>query len=127
MSMYYPLEDNQGDILDTFKFRESVARPNFVDMHMSLEGTLLFADCSPKLIIDDRTLETGLCLWVQYETDGRRERAWRVQMFTEEFPHNFRSIHPNSDPMGNILVYMEDRMNLGGEDLHPDVILEDDP
>lgn len=58
--MYYPLEDNEGDILDIFKFRESVTRPNFVDMHMNIEGTLLFSDCTPKLIIDDRTLETGL-------------------------------------------------------------------
>ncbi|OQE13039.1 hypothetical protein PENFLA_c056G01948 [Penicillium flavigenum] len=66
MIMFLPLEDNQGDILETFKFHQSVARPNFLDMHMALDGMLLFRDCSAKLIIDDRTLETGLGLWVEF-------------------------------------------------------------
>ncbi|KAJ5613736.1 hypothetical protein N7528_007390 [Penicillium herquei] len=124
MSMYFPIEDNQGDILKTFKFRQSVSRPNFLDMSMTVNGTLLFLDCMPKLIIDDRTLETGLCLWVQYENNGRPQRAWRAQMFMEEFPLFFVAIHPNSDPLEEALQYM-DPNGLGAE--NPELILENDP
>ncbi|KAJ5247417.1 hypothetical protein N7468_002400, partial [Penicillium chermesinum] len=99
-SMYYPLEDNQGNILDIFKFRQSLARPDFLDVCMTVKGTLLFSDCFPKLIIDDYTLETGLCLWVQYQNNGRPERAWRAQMFMDEFPLFFLAVHANSDPLG---------------------------
>ncbi|KAJ5094623.1 hypothetical protein N7456_010484, partial [Penicillium angulare] len=126
MSMYYPLEDNQGDILESFKFRQSVARPDFLDVHMTVEGTALFSDCLPKLIIDDRTLETGLCLWVQYENNGRRGRAWRAQMLMMEFPHFFRCIHPNSDPMDEVLMHL-DPEGLGDDDPDPEVVLEDEP
>lgn len=124
MSMYYPLEDNQGNILDTFKFRQSLARPDFLDVCLTVEGTLLFSDCFPKLIIDDHTLETGLCLWVQYQNNGRRERAWRAQMFMDEFPLFFLAVHANSDPLDEVLEYMEnDRL----EDEDPEVILEEKP
>jgi hypothetical protein len=91
--MLLPVEDNQCDILEIFKFRQSVARPDFLDMHMTLDGTVLFTECEPKLIIDDRTLETGLGLWVQFRTNGTRERAYRTQMVMEEFPDFFRDIH----------------------------------
>ncbi|KAJ5726218.1 uncharacterized protein N7483_007575 [Penicillium malachiteum] len=120
------LDDNQGDILETFKFRQSVARPDFLDMYMTVEGTLLFSECEPKVIIDDRTLETGLCLWVQYQNNGRRERAWRAQMFMMEFPDNFRAVHPNMEPLDGVLIYMEPE-ELGDEDPDPEVILEDEP
>ncbi|OOQ88160.1 hypothetical protein PEBR_14106 [Penicillium brasilianum] len=124
MSMYYPLEDNQGNILDIFKFRQSLARPDFLDVCMTVEGTLLFSDCFPKLIIDDHTLETGLCLWIQYQNNGRRERAWRAQMFMDEFPLFFLAVHANSDPLDEVLEYMEnDRL----EDEDPEVILEEKP
>ena len=126
MTMYYPLEDNQGDILDTFKFRQSVARPDFLDVCMTVQGTLLFADCYPKLIIDDYTLETGLCLWVQYLNNGKRERAWRAQMFMDEFPLFFLEVHGNSEPLEGVLEYMENDV-LDDEDLGPEVILEEKP
>lgn len=51
--MFMPLEGNQGDIIDTFKIQQSVARPDFLDMHMALDGTVIFRDCYAKLIIDD--------------------------------------------------------------------------
>lgn len=124
MSMYYPLEDNQGKILDIFKLRQSLARPDFLDLCMTVRGSLLFSDCFPKLIIDDHTLQTGLCLWVQYQNNGRRERAWRAQMFTNEFPLFFLAVHANSDPLDEVLEYMEnDRL----EDGDPEVILEEKP
>lgn len=40
----------------------------------------------PMLIIDDRTLETGLALWVQSATNGTRQRAYRSQMLIDDFP-----------------------------------------
>ncbi|KAJ5738514.1 hypothetical protein N7493_001669 [Penicillium malachiteum] len=124
ISMYCPLQDNQGDVLKTFKFRQSVSRPNFLDMSMTVNGTLLFWDCMSKLIIDDRTLETGLCLWVQYENNGKRQRAWRAQIFMEEFPLFLVAIHANSDPLEEALQYM-DPNGLGDE--NPELILENDP
>lgn len=60
MSTLLPIEDNQGEIVEIFKFRQSVARPDFLDMHRTVDGTVLFAECEPKLIINDRTLEAGL-------------------------------------------------------------------
>lgn len=120
--MFLPVEDNQGDILEIFKFRQSVARPDFLDMHMTLEGTVVFTECEPKLIIDDRTLETGLGLWVQFQTNGTRERAYRTQMIIEEFPDLFRDIHANMNPLYSVLMYME-----GNRDPDPEEILEDEP
>lgn len=79
-SMLLPFEVNKGDIVDKFKFLQSVARPNFLDMHMALDRTVLFADIAPKLIIDDRTLETGLALWAQFESNGTKERVYRAQI-----------------------------------------------
>lgn len=122
MSMFLPMEDNQGDILEIFKFRQSVARPDFLDMHMALDGTVLFTECEPKLIIDDRTLETGLGLWVQFETNGTRGRAYRTQMVMDEFPDLFRDIHANMNPLDSALIYME-----GDRDPDPGEILEDGP
>lgn len=120
--MYFPVEDNQGDILEIFKFRQSVARPDFLDMYMTVDGTVLFTECEPKLIIDDHTLETGLCLWVQFENNGTRERAWRAQMVMEEFPDHFRDVHLNMNPLDSALIYMEE-----DEDPDPEEILEDEP
>jgi hypothetical protein len=91
---------------------------------MTVEGNLLFLDCFPKLIIDDYTLETGLCLWVQYQNNGRRERAWRVQMFMDEFPLSFLAVYANSDPLDKVLEYIE---NSRLEDEDPEVILEEKP
>lgn len=122
MSMLLPIEDNQGDILEIFKFRLSVARPDFLDTYMTLDGTVLFTECEPKLIIDDRTLETGLGLWVQFKTNGTRERAYRTQMAMEEFPDLFRDIHSNMNTLENALQYME-----GDKDPDPEEILEDEP
>lgn len=94
--------------LENFKLRASVARPNFFDMHMAQDGTLLFEDSSPKLIIDDRTLTTGLALWVEFANNGAPERVYRAQMVMEEFPDLFRQIQRNSDPLYDVLLYMED-------------------
>lgn len=33
-------------------------------MYMAQDGIVLLLDMAPKLIIDDRTLKTGLVLWV---------------------------------------------------------------
>ncbi|KAJ5974265.1 hypothetical protein N7481_011475 [Penicillium waksmanii] len=38
---------NKGDIVEKFKFLQSVVRPDFLDMHMALDGTVLFADRAP--------------------------------------------------------------------------------
>ncbi|KAF4772398.1 hypothetical protein HAV15_004865 [Penicillium sp. str.  len=66
-------------------------------MHMALDGTVLFRDCSPKLIIDDRTLETGLGLWVDFATNGIYEIARRGQIMMEEFAHFYREIDRDED------------------------------
>jgi hypothetical protein len=121
--MMLPFEDNQGDIVDKFKFLQSVARPNFFDIHMALDGTVLFTDTAPKLVIDDRTLETGLALWVQFESNGMRELVYRPQMLMEEFPYFYLDIHYNSEPLDNALIYMEDSI----EEMGPESILEDEP
>jgi hypothetical protein len=111
MIMFLPLEDNQGDILETFKFHQSVARPNFLDMHMALDGTVLFRDCYAKLIIDDRTLETGLGLWVEFATNGIYKKAYRAQMMMEEFAHFYCEIGPgNQVPIEQALNYIESRV-----------------
>jgi hypothetical protein len=123
ISILTPFEDNQGDILDTFKFRQSVARPDFLDMHMAQDGTVLFLDDAPKLIIDDRTLETGLALWVQFATNGTRQRAYRVQMLIDDFPDLFREVHLNQEPLEIVL----DQMGEEEEHENPEVILENDP
>ncbi|OKO99957.1 hypothetical protein PENSUB_8174 [Penicillium subrubescens] len=125
MSLLTPFEDNQGDILETFKFRQSVARPDFLDMHMAQDGTVLFSDDGPKLIIDDRTLETGLALWVQFATNGTRQRAYRSQMLTDDFPDLFRGVHLNQDPLEIAMIHMGEREGEGYDDL--EMILEDDP
>jgi len=61
--MFLLLEDNQGDILDTFKLQRNM-----------LDGMVIFRDCYAKLITDDRTLETGVGLWVEFATNGIYER-----------------------------------------------------
>ncbi|KAJ5657220.1 uncharacterized protein N7484_000869 [Penicillium longicatenatum] len=130
MIMFPPLEDNQGDILDTFKFHQSVARPDFLDMHMALDGTVLFRDRYPKLIIDDRTLETGLGLWVDFATNGIYEKACRAQIMMEEFGHFYRDIGPgNQIPIEQALIYIESRSIYQGRDrdTDPREILEDEP
>jgi hypothetical protein len=130
MIMFLPLEDNQGDILDTFKFHQSVARPDFLDMHMALDGTVLFRDRYPKLIIDDQTLETGLGLWVDFATNGIYERARRAQIMMEEFGYFYRDIGPgNQIPIEQALIYIESRSIYQGRDrdADPKEILEDEP
>lgn len=130
MIVFVPPEDNKGNVLETFKFHQSVARPNFLDMHMALDGTVLFRDCSPKLIIDDRTLETGLGLWVDFATNGIYEIARRGQIMMEEFAHFYREIGPgNRVPIDQALNYIEDREIYidRDEDADPREILEDEP
>ncbi|KAJ5558664.1 hypothetical protein N7461_002636 [Penicillium sp. DV-2018c] len=130
MIMFLPLEDNQGDILETFKFHQSVARPNFLDMHMALDGTVLFRDCYAKLIIDDRTLETGLGLWVEFATNGIYKKAYRAQIMMEEFAHFYREIGPgNQVPIEQALNYIESQVIYQDrdEDADPREILEDEP
>ncbi|CEJ61828.1 hypothetical protein PMG11_10345 [Penicillium brasilianum] len=122
MPLWMPFEDNQGDILSTFKFRLSVAQPNFLDMHMAQDGTVLFLDTSPKLIIDDRTLETGLALWVQFATNGTTQRAYRSQMLIDGFPDLYREVHPNQDPLELVLEHMGEQE----EHDNPQVIQEDE-
>ncbi|KAJ5523321.1 hypothetical protein N7513_012865 [Penicillium frequentans] len=75
--------------LENFKLRASLARPNFFDMHMAQDGTVLFEDSFPKLIIDD-------------------QRVYRARMGMEEFPDLFRQIQRNSYPLYDVLLYMED-------------------
>ncbi|KAL3477034.1 hypothetical protein BJX99DRAFT_270185 [Aspergillus californicus] len=129
MSMLLPFEENgntnQGDqdIVSSFKFRQSVARPNFLDMHMAQDGTVLFTDDAPKLIIDDRTLETGLALWVEFATNGAPERAYRSQILIEDFAYLFLEVYSNMDPLRNVL----DQMGEDEEHEDPDVVLEDQP
>ncbi|KAI3226415.1 hypothetical protein DTO012A9_5463 [Penicillium roqueforti] len=130
MIVFVPPEDNKGNVLETFKFHQSVARPNFLDMHMALDGTVLFRDCSPKLIIDDRTLETGLGLWVDFTTNGIYEIARRGQIMMEEFAYFYREIGPgNRVPIDQALNYIEDREIYidRDEDADPREILEDEP
>jgi hypothetical protein len=125
MSLLTPFKDDQGDILQTFKFRQSVARPDFLDMHMAQDGTVLFVDNGPILIIDDRSLETGLALRVQFATNGITQRAYRSQIPIDDFPDLFREVHLNQDPLEIALIHMGEREGDGYDD--PEVILEDDP
>jgi hypothetical protein len=123
MALLTPFEDNQWDLLDTFQFRQSVVRPNFLDMHMAQDGTVLFLDDAPKLIIDDRTLETGLALWVQFTSNGTRQRAYRSQMLIDDFPSLFGEVRLNQDPLEIALDHMADDR----KHYDPEVSLEDDP
>ncbi|KAJ6018736.1 hypothetical protein N7522_000803 [Penicillium canescens] len=118
------------DILETFKFHQSVARPNFLDMHMALDGTVLFRDCYAKLIIDDRTLETGLGIWVEFATNGIYKKAYRAQMMMEEFAHFYCEIGPgNQVPIEQALNYIESQVIYQDrdEDADPREILGDEP
>lgn len=127
MVMFLPVENNQ-DILNTFKLQQSVARPNFLDMHMALDGTVLFRDCYPKLIIDDRTLETGLGLWVQFKTDGSYETAYRAQIMSPEHAYSYYEIGPgNQRSIALALQHIEDRYPDLDENRDPKIILEDEP
>ncbi|KAJ6010925.1 hypothetical protein N7451_002337 [Penicillium sp. IBT 35674x] len=56
ISVLMPFDENEYHIVDNFKFLQSVTRPNFLDMHITQHGTVLFANSFPKLIIDDHTL-----------------------------------------------------------------------
>ncbi|KAJ5924249.1 hypothetical protein N7466_008436 [Penicillium verhagenii] len=127
--MFLPLEGNQGNhVLDTFKLQQSVARPDFLDMHMALDGTVIFRDCYPKLIIDDRTLETGLGLWVEFGTNGIYEKAYRAQIMMMEFADFYREIGPgNQTPIQCALMYIESRYSDLDKDRDPKIILEDEP
>ncbi|KAJ5907696.1 hypothetical protein N7495_000378 [Penicillium taxi] len=120
MSLFMPLEDNKGDIIDNFKLRQSVVRPNFLDMCMALDGTVLFVDVSPKLIIDDRTLETGLAIWLQFTTNGVRKRVYRTQLLTDDFPDHFRAVYSNNDPLEDVLQQNVEYSN-------EDPLVEDQP
>lgn len=108
--------------MDKFKFCQSVARPEFLDMHMALDGTVLFANRALKLNIDDRTLETGLALWVQFETNGTKELVYRIQMLMEEFDFMFIDFHGHAESLDDALVHMEDTLEPG-----LDGILKDAP
>ena len=88
---------------------------------MAQDGTVLFLDKAPKLIIDDRTLETGLALWVQFATNGTTQRAYRSQMLVDDFPNLFREVHSNQDPLEIVLEQMGEQE----EHNNPEVILED--
>ncbi|KAL4796137.1 hypothetical protein BDV19DRAFT_388557 [Aspergillus venezuelensis] len=93
------------------------------DQNMDIDGTVLFTHDAPKLIIDDRTLETGLALWVDFANNGAPERVYRVQMLVDDFPYLFLGVYSNWDPLRTVLDYM-------GEDKEhddPDVVLEDQP
>ncbi|KAJ5922947.1 hypothetical protein N7516_010650, partial [Penicillium verrucosum] len=119
MIMFLPLEDNQEDIPETFKFHQSLARPNFLDMHMALDGTVFFRDCYVKPIIDDRTIETGLGLWVEFATN-------------EEFAHFYCEVGPgNQVPIEQALNYIQSRVIYQDcdedADADPREILEDEP
>lgn len=48
ISCLMPLGENKGEILNSFKFRQSVARPNFIDMQLAQDGTVLFRDVFPQ-------------------------------------------------------------------------------
>lgn len=89
MSMYLPVENNQGDTLKIFKFRQSVARPDSLDMYMTVDGTVLFAECEPKLTIDDHTFETGLYMRIQFKNNGTRERVGGLRWPLRGFPTIF--------------------------------------
>ncbi|KAJ6072067.1 hypothetical protein N7499_010081 [Penicillium canescens] len=107
-----------------------VARPNFLDMHMALDGTVLFRDCYAKLIIDDRTLETGLGIWVEFATNGIYKKAYRAQMMMEEFAHFYCEIGPgNQVPIEQALNYIESQVIYQDcdEDADPREILGDEP
>ncbi|KAJ5632589.1 hypothetical protein N7490_008928 [Penicillium lividum] len=124
--IFLPVKDNQ-DILETFKLQQSVARPDFLDMHMALDGTVLFRDCYPKLIIDDRTLETGLGLWVQFETNGSYETAYRAQIMSPDHAGCYRDIGPgNQRSIPLALQYIENGYLDLDENRDPKIILEDE-
>ncbi|KAJ5219970.1 hypothetical protein N7468_009174 [Penicillium chermesinum] len=128
MVMFLPLEGNQ-DILETFKLQQSVARPHFLDMHMALDGTVLFKYCGPNLIIDDRTLETGLGLWVEFDTNGVYRTAYRVQIMSSDHADLYRYVGPgNQKPLWLAFEYIESYYypNLP-EDRDLKLILEDKP
>ncbi|KAJ5771985.1 hypothetical protein N7520_002514 [Penicillium odoratum] len=107
-----PFEENKCDLVDKFKFRQSVARPNFQDMHMMQDGTVLFANIFPKLIIDDHTLQNGLALWIQYETNGFQE----MQLLSREFPDLSRDVHNNQNSLEFQLDFMEENDEEGNMD-----------
>ncbi|KAJ6028852.1 hypothetical protein N7540_004428 [Penicillium herquei] len=126
--MFMPLKNNQSDMLETFKLHQSVARPDFLDMHMALDGTVLFMDCYAKLIIDDRTLETGLGLWVEFGTNGIYEKAYRAQIMLDVLAHCYYEIGPgNQTPIERALEYIESRYIDLDENRDPKIILEDEP
>ncbi|KAJ5707880.1 hypothetical protein N7488_007681 [Penicillium malachiteum] len=126
--MFLPLKENSSNILDSSKLQQSVARPNFIDMHMVLDGTVLFRDRYAKLIIDDRTLETGLGLWVEFGTTGVYEKAYRAQVMSEALAYCYREIGPgNQTPIERALEYIESRYIDLDENRDPKIILEDEP
>ncbi|KAJ5734045.1 hypothetical protein N7493_002831 [Penicillium malachiteum] len=126
--MFLPLKENKSDILDSFKLQQSAARPNFLDMHMALDGTWLFRDRYAKLIIDDRTLETGLGLWVEFGTTGVYEKAYRAQMMSEALGYCYREIGPgNQTPIERALEYIESRYVDLDANRDPHIILEEEP
>ena len=94
MFVPFPTCSTQEDVLDTFKFHQSVARPNFLDMHMAIDGTVLFQNGSGTLIIDDQTLETGLGLWAEFNANGNYNKAYRCQVIVEDFDAIFLDIGP---------------------------------
>lgn len=90
---------------------------------MTQDGSVLFANNFPKLIIDDHTLKTGLALWIQYETNGFRERVYRIQLLSSEFPDLFRDVHLNMNSLEVHLNFMED----DDEDENMDMFWEEEP
>lgn len=125
--MFLPLEGNQGDILDTFKLQQSVARPDFLDMHMALDGSVIFRDCYAKLIIDDRTLETGLGLWVEFDPNGVYEKAFRAQIMSPDMADCYWEIGPgNQTGIEFALEYIKSGYSDLDEDRDPKIILEDE-
>ena len=130
MIVFLPLEDIKGIFSRHSSSTKVSPRPNFLDMHMALDGTVLYRDCYAKLIIDDRTLETGLGLWVEFATNGIYKTAYRVRMMDGGIRHFYCEMGPgNQIPIEQALNYIKSRVIYQDrdEDADPREILEDEP
>ncbi|PYI12692.1 hypothetical protein BO78DRAFT_356997 [Aspergillus sclerotiicarbonarius CBS 121057] len=122
----YLLAQDQDSCLPSFQLTQSVACPNFLAMHMALDGTLLFLYPDPVLIIDDYTLETGLAGWVDFKTNLAPLQVYRKQIVHDQFTINLLCVHENGDFLETVLDYMVwDAEEKGEPDDHEAVVSDE--
>ncbi|OJJ36369.1 hypothetical protein ASPWEDRAFT_37942 [Aspergillus wentii DTO 134E9] len=79
VAMISPSATDKPITAETFKLARSVECPDFSDMGMTVDGTVIFNEIGTAVLVDDVTLQTGLILMLKPHTNGSVEFAARMR------------------------------------------------